>query len=107
MTSRSGSLEGVVPVATGSVRIDRRGRPRLYLASSIDAPDHWVILESTEPTVLGFCETCFEEQDDLPAAARKARNCDVMVRYLSELNRDRRRRAILQREVELARQASR
>jgi len=94
------------PVAAGSVHIDRRGRPRLYLAASLDAPDHRVILESVEPIVRGFCETCFEDWSDSPAAGRKARSCDVMVRFLAGLNRDRASRARLADEVEEARRAA-
>ena len=94
-------------MAAGLVRIDQRGRPRLWLAASLDAPNHRVILESTDPTVRGFCETCFEEWDDPAAAARKARSCEVMVRYLSDLNRDRKRRSVLHVEVEEARQTKR
>lgn len=89
-------------MAAGSVHIDRRGRPRLYLAVSMDAPTHRVILESVEPIVRGFCETCFDDWADSPAAGRKARACEVMVRFLADLNRDRRSRNELVTEVATA-----
>jgi hypothetical protein len=68
----------------------------------MDAPNHRVILESVEPIVRGFCETCFEEWFDTPAAGRKARACEVMVRFLADLNRDRKARTELIGEVEAA-----
>jgi hypothetical protein len=74
----------------------------LYLAVSYDAPTHRVILESVEPVARGFCETCFEDWEDPDVGGRKARSCEVMVRYLSVINRDRRARAELSAEVDSA-----
>ena len=83
------------------IGFDEYTRPRVTLRSGSGPDDtHAVILESIRPTVTGFCVTCFERRlRDSSCAARKARSCDVMVAYLSHINRDRSMRVELEREL--------
>lgn len=79
---------------------DDYGRPIIVLAGP-GGTTHAIMLESLEPTVAGFCMTCFDEhRDQRHCAARKARACARMVDYLSTLNRDRQLRRRLFAEFE-------
>ena len=88
------------------VRLDRRGRPCIRLLAGDSEPTHEVILEQLRPFAQGFCMTCFDAWDSSNAAGRKARSCSIMVRYLSELNRDRSLASELHSQVANQRQAS-
>lgn len=83
----------------GTVHIDHVGRPRIYLGHGDDGPVHCVVLESVQPIVEGFCETCFGDHGETGIAGRKARSCAVMVQYLSLVNRDRPARTRLIAEI--------
>ena len=81
------------------VCIDRAGRPHITLGRGEVGPTHDVILEETRPVVQGFCQTCFDAHPS-ENPGRKARNCSLMVAYLSMVNRDRVMRDELLAEVE-------
>ena len=72
---------------------DRSNRPRVTL--SVNGVEHDVVLVEVEPTVSGWCATCTGQFSDPRVAHRKARSCEPMVLYLSEINRSRRLRLAL------------
>lgn len=84
------------------IGFDAFGRPLVVLACrDHGAPAHNVLLESLRPVVMGFCLTCFEGHMGAEhRAARKARCCDLMVGYLSAVNRDRAMRNRLEQELQ-------
>ena len=83
---------------------DRSDRPRVTLAAN--GMEHDVVFVQVEPTVFGWCATCAGQFSDPRVADRKAGSCELMVQYLSEINRSRRLRLALIGEIQELRATS-
>ncbi|MDH3498785.1 MAG: hypothetical protein OEM97_01565 [Acidimicrobiia bacterium] len=99
---RTARRDSVIGQSVFDIGFDGFGRPLVMLTSRHQVtPVHTVLLESLRPVVVGFCRTCFEGHMGAEhRASRKARSCDLMVAYLSAVNRDRAMRTRLEDELQ-------